>query len=121
MARPVCLLLALALCAAGLPSALEPIVLALESSFDGSFSPRVSLTFSPSVTAAGALHWKPNATTAGAVSEADAVGLAAAGGAAGGGHYRLRARHPSGVWVVGSVRTVRGAAPRRCSASKSRP
>ena len=110
MARAVCLLLALALCAAGLPSStLEPTVLQLEASFGGAFSPRVALTFAPAVTAAGALHWKPNATTAGAVSEADAAGLAAAGGAAGGGHYRLRARHPSGVWVVGSVRTVRGA------------
>ena len=103
----VCTLLSLVASACGGPSVGDQVVLSLESTFGDQFAPRVSLTFSAAVTSLGALLWKPNATSSGLVSEAD---HAAYQQSAGSGYYRVRALHPSGAWVVGSVRTVRASA-----------
>ena len=87
----------------------DQVTLALEASWGASaaFAPRCALAFTAALGATGAPLWKPNATTAGVVTELDQQQLTSLREAGGSGYYRIRARHPSGAWVVGSVRLVR--------------
>ena len=107
--RVLCSALALAVCLGG-PSVGDQVSLELEASWGGPFAPRVALALAATVNSLGTLVWKPNVTSAGVIGEADVAGAQASGGS---GHYRIRARHPSGAWVVGSVRKVRGSARKK--------
>ncbi len=91
------------LCALDGVSVGDAVSLELEASWGGAFSARCSTSFSAVQAASGSLRWKPNATTAGTVSAADILDFKTFGDQ---GYYRVRARHPSGAWVFGSVRVV---------------
>lgn len=89
----------------------ESLIVPLEQSFgaSGAWRPRVEVTLEPHTSPHGTLIWRANATTAGALLDAELKDAAAA--MENDGFLRVRARHPSGTWVFGGARLVRAWGP----------